>query len=120
MQKSDSDKAKQELSAEISRLRRKPYNEAHENIARERVSRLADGPRKALKYILHSPDCEVALIPGGAKAASDCYEQGVLDRREFRPGNQLMAFETYYTVKPSFRDVLEDILYPNDSRVPEE
>ena len=105
------------LNAQIQSLSKKPYEQAHENLTREKLSGLTESTREVLKYILHHPGVEERSIPvpDGAILARGCYNRGLLDRSEDRPGNGLVPMAAYFTVKENFRPVLEDIFYPKSS-----
>jgi hypothetical protein len=103
-----------DLIKEIETLRKRPYEQAHEDLARQKVAALGEAACAVLRHILHHPWIQARAIPqpDGPVLAIGCYNQGLLDRREDRPGNGTVVMATYYAVKDTFRPVLEDIFYP--------
>ena len=114
------DSAISRLNEDIASLSKRPYDAALDAVVRQKIQAMTPEAIEALKYILGHGEIETGLIqiPGGVNvfaAANECYQHGLLDRREYRPGNGLVVQTTYYTVKDQFRTVLQDILYPRSS-----
>jgi len=100
----------------IESLGRKPYDEKFQRMVREKMRNASPSAQELLKFMLDHGEMDINFVTistGNHHAAGhECYCLGFLDKREFRPGNGLVARETYYKLKDNFHDVLKDIFYP--------
>jgi hypothetical protein len=70
-----------------------------------------------LKFLLQHHEMEERSIPvtDPHGQGRECFNRGFLDRREDRPGNGTVIWNTYYKVKDALRTILEEIFYPSSS-----
>lgn len=107
------------LRKENESLRVRPYDDAHKAIAKQKLDAMPDATREVLNFVLHHAGIEVRSIqiPDAISLASKCFDLGFFDRQEDRPGNEIVVFHTYYTVKETWRPILEDLFYPPSSAI---
>jgi hypothetical protein len=107
------------LNSKMAELKKHRYDEAFEQMVREKVQQASEPAQQLLRFMLDHGEMDInhVKIDNGNHftVGNECYSLGFFDKREHRPGNGLVAVATYYRLKDNFHPVLRDIFYPRSS-----
>jgi hypothetical protein len=113
------EKEKQNLRDEITKLKRRPYDEAHRRLVEGKLSSLKAIDRDLLRFLLHrglvdDVAMRVSCIKGDHAcqlAANTLHSEGLISASHEKSSASYPRGRVWWAINPQFVEVLQDLLY---------